>query len=182
MNEQLISVSSEKKSHNDTSRWQPTGTLTFLFTDVQGSTQLWEQYPDQMRVAMTRHDELIEVAVEQQGGQLVRPRGEGDSRFAIFARASDAFQAAIAIQNARLYESLEAKIKEVAEKTETIKFFAYSALHDLKSPLIGIHGLSRRLHQQYRELLDRQAVESFEMEEHFIRAGLSVLGPPNGMD
>ena len=63
-------------------------------------------------------------------------------------------QIAIAIQNARLYETLDAKIKEVAEKNETIKFFAYSALHDLKSPLIGIHGLSRRLHQQYRELLD----------------------------
>jgi K+-sensing histidine kinase KdpD len=63
-------------------------------------------------------------------------------------------QIAIAIQNAKLYESLDAKIKEVAEKNETIKFFAYSALHDLKSPLIGIHGLSRRLHQQYRELLD----------------------------
>ncbi|HAA03218.1 MAG TPA: hypothetical protein DCZ69_13545 [Syntrophobacteraceae bacterium] len=63
-------------------------------------------------------------------------------------------QIAIAIQNARLYESLENKMQEVATKSETIKFFAYSALHDLKSPLIGIHGLSRRLHQQYRPLLD----------------------------
>lgn len=104
MNEQLISVSSEKKSHNDTSRWQPTGTLTFLFTDVQGSTQLWEQYPDQMRVAMTRHDELIEVAVEQQGGQLVRPRGEGDSRFAVFGRATSALRAAITIQRLLSFE------------------------------------------------------------------------------
>lgn len=65
-------------------------------------------------------------------------------------------QIAIAIQNARLYESLESKIQEVAAKSETIKFFAYSALHDLKSPLIGIHGLSRRLHQQYRALLDER--------------------------
>jgi K+-sensing histidine kinase KdpD len=65
-------------------------------------------------------------------------------------------QIAIAIQNARLYESLEGKIQEVAAKSETIKFFAYSALHDLKSPLIGIHGLSRRLHQQYRRLLDER--------------------------
>jgi GAF domain-containing protein len=65
-------------------------------------------------------------------------------------------QIAIAIQNAKLYESLESKIREVAAKSETIKFFAYSALHDLKSPLIGIHGLSRRLHKQYRALLDER--------------------------
>ncbi len=63
-------------------------------------------------------------------------------------------QIAIAIQNARLYESLDAKVKEVAAKNETIKFFVYSALHDLKSPLIGVHGLTRRLHQQYCGLLD----------------------------
>jgi len=78
----------------------PTGTVTFLFTDVEGSTDLWEQYPDAMRSALARHDAVIEFSVEQHRGLLVRPRGEGDSCFAVFARASDAVGAAYSIQRA----------------------------------------------------------------------------------
>jgi class 3 adenylate cyclase len=78
----------------------PTGTVTFLFTDVEGSTRLWEQHPDAARAALVEHDALIELLTEQHGGCLVRPRGEGDSRFAVFARASDAVAAAAAIQRA----------------------------------------------------------------------------------
>src|SRR5918912_3914301 len=81
----------------------PTGTVTFLFTDVEGSTKLWERHPDQMRVALARHDQLIEGLVTQHEGAVVRPRGEGDSRFAVFPRASDAVAAAAAIQQA-VYE------------------------------------------------------------------------------
>lgn len=76
----------------------PSGTLTFLFTDIVGSTQLWEQHPHQMPGAMARHDALIESAVKQHAGLVVRPRGEGDSRFAVFPRATDALRAAVAIQ------------------------------------------------------------------------------------
>jgi predicted ATPase/class 3 adenylate cyclase len=82
----------------------PTGTVTFLFTDVEGSTGLWEQYPDAMRSALVRHDAVIEFSVEQHRGLLVRPRGEGDSRFAVFARASDAVGAAYSIQRALVTE------------------------------------------------------------------------------
>src|SRR5919198_5648446 len=78
----------------------PTGTVTFLFTDVEGSTKLWERHPEQMRVALARHDQLIESLVQQHQGVVVRPRGEGDSRFAVFARATDAVAAAAAIQRA----------------------------------------------------------------------------------
>src|SRR5205823_13057518 len=83
----------------------PVGTLTFLFTDVEGSTRLWEQYPEGMRVALARHDALIEGHVDAHDGVLVRPRGEGDSRFAVFARASDAVAAACAIQVALVHEA-----------------------------------------------------------------------------
>ena len=76
----------------------PTGTLTFLFTDVEGSTRLWELQPEGMRAAMARHDELIESSVVQSGGAIVRPRGEGDSRFAVFQNATDSTMAAILIQ------------------------------------------------------------------------------------
>jgi class 3 adenylate cyclase len=72
--------------------------VTFLLTDVEASTRLWQQYRTQMGQALARHDELIEQLVTRHGGVLVRPRGEGDSRFAVFARASDAAAAACAIQ------------------------------------------------------------------------------------
>ena len=38
---------------------RPTGTVTFLFTDIEGSTQLWERHPEEMRVALARHDAIM---------------------------------------------------------------------------------------------------------------------------
>jgi predicted ATPase/class 3 adenylate cyclase/DNA-binding CsgD family transcriptional regulator len=78
----------------------PSGTVTFLLTDVEGSTRLWEQAPDAMRAALARHDELFEEAVRAHGGRPIRPRGEGDSRFAVFTGVSDAVTAALALQRA----------------------------------------------------------------------------------
>jgi len=76
----------------------PSGTVTFLFTDVEDSTPLWEQSPSVMRQAMDRHDELIDSIATEYNGFLVRPRGEGDSRFLVFERARDAVRAGLAIQ------------------------------------------------------------------------------------
>ena len=76
----------------------PTGTVTFLFTDVEGSTRLWEEHPTAMGVALARHDVLVEATVCANSGVVVRPRGEGDSRFVVFARASDAIAAASSLQ------------------------------------------------------------------------------------
>src|SRR5918912_3778170 len=78
----------------------PTGTVTFLFTDIAGSTALWEQQPAAMRHALVRHDALVDQIVAAHQGQVVRPRGEGDSRFAVFTRATDAVAAAAALQQA----------------------------------------------------------------------------------
>jgi predicted ATPase/class 3 adenylate cyclase len=98
MNEPLVDNSRANELLTYPSQNLPSGTLTFLFTDIEGSTHLWEQYPELMRATMARHDALIESAVKQQDGLVVRPRGEGDSRFAVFSRATDALRAAIAIQ------------------------------------------------------------------------------------
>jgi class 3 adenylate cyclase len=76
----------------------PTGTLTFLFTDVEGSSGPWETQPQAMRAAMARHDALLTQVFEQHDGVVVRPRGEGDSLFVVFIRASDAVAAALAGQ------------------------------------------------------------------------------------
>lgn len=76
----------------------PDGVVTFLFTDVEGSTRLWELAPDTMMEALRQHDDIIEQSAMANRGVPVRPRGEGDSRFVVFPSAVDAVVAAAAIQ------------------------------------------------------------------------------------
>ena len=83
----------------------PTGTVTFLLTDVEGSTALWEEAPETMRAALVRHDVLFEDAIHEHGGLHIRPRGEGDSRFAVFSSAPTAISAVLAIQRALAAET-----------------------------------------------------------------------------
>ena len=82
----------------------PARRITFLLTDVQDSVQLWDQSAATMRQALARHDVLIEHCVQEHGGVIVRPRGEGDSRFAVFNSASNAVSAALEIQRLVLRE------------------------------------------------------------------------------
>jgi predicted ATPase/class 3 adenylate cyclase len=83
----------------------PTGTVTFLLTDIEGSTRLWEQHPDAMSAAVARHDALAAGIIAQHEGVLVKSQGEGDSLFAVFGHAADALAAALALQIA-LRESM----------------------------------------------------------------------------
>lgn len=85
----------------------PTGTITYLLTDIEGSTELWEQYPDFMGAALVRHDAIFDAAVDRHSGIHVRPRGEGDSRFAVFQDAVDAVAAAVEIQEKLASETWE---------------------------------------------------------------------------
>jgi class 3 adenylate cyclase len=63
----------------------PSGTVTFLLTDLEGSTRMWEQDPDAMRAAMVRHDELLETIAANQGHVFSRM---GDGMAAAFATLS----------------------------------------------------------------------------------------------
>ena len=76
----------------------PGGVVTFLFTDVQGSTRLWEDFPDLMMQALDQHDAMIDDIVASHNGVSVKPRGEGDSRFVVFTSAFDAVTAVVAMQ------------------------------------------------------------------------------------
>jgi class 3 adenylate cyclase len=77
----------------------PAGTVTFLLTDVEGSTRLWEHAPTAMPEVIARHYEILDEAI-------VRPvePGEGDSVVAAFTRARDAVAAALDAQRAVLAE------------------------------------------------------------------------------
>src|SRR5437763_3799324 len=79
---------------------RPIGTVTFLFTDVKGSTRAWEAHPAETQTALKRHDEIVAREIEAHNGALILERGEGDSVFAVFARAADAVSAAVEIQRA----------------------------------------------------------------------------------
>lgn len=76
----------------------PVGTVTFLLTDIEGSTRLWEADPAAMDVALSRHDRILREAIESHSGTVVTSRGEGDSFFAVFASAISALVAAGAAQ------------------------------------------------------------------------------------
>ena len=54
----------------------PVGTLTFLLTDIEGSTRLWEAEPEAMEVALQRHDRLLAEVIESHGGAVVTSRPE----------------------------------------------------------------------------------------------------------
>ncbi len=76
----------------------PSGTVTFLFTDIEGSTRLWERHPGAMRAALGRHDGLLRDAIEARGGYIFKT--VGDAVCAAFETAPDALAAAVAAQHA----------------------------------------------------------------------------------
>lgn len=74
--------------------------LTFLLTDVEGSTRQWEEFPDAMGEAIAVHDQLIGTTVGAHHGRVIKERGEGDSIFAVFVHPADAIAAAATLQQA----------------------------------------------------------------------------------
>jgi predicted ATPase/class 3 adenylate cyclase/Tfp pilus assembly protein PilF len=74
----------------------PTGTVTFLFTDIEGSTKRWEVYPEQMRSALQCHDAILRSAIETHGGYVFKT--VGDAFCAAFASPQDALQSSLHAQ------------------------------------------------------------------------------------
>jgi len=76
----------------------PTGTVTFLFTDIEGSTPLWEREPDKMKEALEQHHAVLHQAIESHNGLVFKT--VGDAFLAAFSLPAEAAQAAIAAQRA----------------------------------------------------------------------------------
>jgi len=76
----------------------PTGTVTFFFSDVEGSTRLWQAHPDDMGTALRRHDEILRTSIESNDGYVFSLAG--DQFVAAFHRVPDALAAAKAVQQA----------------------------------------------------------------------------------
>ncbi|PYS18419.1 MAG: hypothetical protein DMG11_33380 [Acidobacteria bacterium] len=85
---------------------------TFLFTDIEGSTTLWERFPERMRGALARHDGLLHAVIEEYGGKVFKT--VGDSFCAVFATPAGAVSAAAAAQHrigAEAWEEIDGVIR-----------------------------------------------------------------------
>jgi class 3 adenylate cyclase len=78
----------------------PSGVVTFLLTDIVDSSALWEEHPDAMAKALERHDAIIGDIVATHGGTLLKSKLEGDATVSVFARATGAAAAALALLDA----------------------------------------------------------------------------------
>ena len=74
----------------------PSGTVTFLFTDIEGSTQLWERHSEAMKAALVKHDSILKEAIESHHGHIIKTTGDGVH--AVFTTALDGINAALAAQ------------------------------------------------------------------------------------
>ncbi len=127
----------------------PAGTVTFLFTDIEGSTKLSQQYPEAMPALLARHHEILNRAITANNGftfQIV-----GDSFSAVFHSASDALHAALEIQRA-LYKEVwsPAPIKvrmgihtgmaELQEESKSPRYSGYTTIATAQRIMSAGHG------------------------------------------
>lgn len=96
---------------------RPTGTVTFLFTDIEGSTRLWDQNPSQMKHALARHDKIVREAAAAQDGYVFSTAGDAFS--VAFARPEQALEAALGTQRALA----------IQESTDDVQLSVRMAIH-----------------------------------------------------
>ena len=116
--------------------------MTYLLTDIEGSTLRWEADPSAMRAAMTRHDAIIGDVLRSHGGVAVEAGREGDSVLAVFGRAADAALAALETQAALAAEPWPAGLD----------FELRMALHTGEAELRGGHYYGQALYRCARLL------------------------------
>ena len=120
----------------ETASTLPDGIVTFLMTDVVESTALWIQGRAQMYSVMRRHDQLLTAAIESNGGVVLKERGEGDSFFAVFLRATDAVVAALDAQKAILSEPWRDEIR-ISVRMAVLTGEADAQDRDYRSPAVN---------------------------------------------
>lgn len=120
----------------ETASTLPDGIVTFLMTDVVESTALWIQGRAQMYSVMRRHDQLLTAAIESNGGIVLKERGEGDSFFAVFLRATDAVVAALDAQRAILAEPWGESIR-ISVRMAILTGEADAQDRDYRSPAVN---------------------------------------------
>jgi predicted ATPase/class 3 adenylate cyclase len=145
----------------------PTGTVTFLFTDIEGSTRLLRELGDRYSDVLAEHRRVIREAVARHGG--VEVDTQGDAHFAAFARATDAAAAAAAAQEALANGVVRVRMGlHTGEPTVTEEGYVGMAVHHGARIVAAGHGGQILLSQATRDLLDpRFAVR--DLGEHRLK-------------
>ncbi|HEX9370343.1 MAG TPA: adenylate/guanylate cyclase domain-containing protein [Roseiflexaceae bacterium] len=155
----------------------PTGVVTFLFTDIEGSTRLWERYPHAMPAALDRHDSLLRESIDAGGGVVFRT--VGDAFFAAFDSALSALRAALQSQRALYAEpwgdigALRVRMALHTSPTE-VRDGSYfgQPLNRVARLLAAAHGgqtlISRATHELVRDHLP-PGVALRDLGEHALR-------------
>lgn len=111
----------------------PTGTVTFLFTDIEGSTRLWQQHPYIMSNALARHEDILRQAIKRHHGVVFRT--VGDAVCAAFAHALDALNAALDAQRVlqaeqwEMFAHTENRTSNIPHPTSRLELRVRMALH-----------------------------------------------------
>jgi predicted ATPase/class 3 adenylate cyclase len=165
----------------------PTGTVTFLFTDIEGSTKLAQQYPDVLPAILTRHREILQGSIQAQNGYVFQV--VGDSFSAAFHSASDALHAALhAQQHLHHEEWTSAPIKvrmgihtgaaQLADDPYTEgPYSGYATLAMAQRIMSAAHGGQILISQSTYELIRDEMAEQAQltdMGEHHLE---SILRP-----
>ena len=149
----------------------PSGTVTFLYTDIEGSTQLWEQYPQAMEVAHARHDQILREAIESNNGYVFQVIG--DEFCAAFHTVEDAMRAAVKSQVALHAENWgEASIRVrmgihtgKAEVQEDRIYHGYVTLSHAQRVMSVGHGGQVLLSFATQELVQDELPEGVELRD-----------------
>ncbi len=158
----------------------PAGTVTFLFTDIEGSTRLWQSHPEGMRIVVPEHYQLLAETFDRHGGVRPIEQGEGDSVLAAFSRATDALTAALeaqlALNSHQWLDGIELRVRmslhtAEAQLRDEGNYFGVALSRGARIRGIA-HGGQTLLSQSTRDLvLDRlpPGVELLDCGEHRLR-------------
>jgi predicted ATPase/class 3 adenylate cyclase len=175
------------------------GTVTFLFTDIEGSTRLWERDAAAMQAALDRHDEILRNSIEGHGGHIFKT--VGDAFCAVFATAPDALEAALEAQRillAQEWRTMDPLRVRMALHAGTANrrggdYFGpslnrvarlVSAAHGgqvlLSIAVYGLLGDRIPEHVELRDLGERRLKDLFQPERvfHLLAPGLPSTFPP----
>ena len=147
----------------------PSGTVTFLFTDIEGSTKLAQEHPDEMPALLARHHEILNRAIEVHKGYVFQI--VGDSFSAAFHSASDALTAALEAQRALQNESWNPAPIKVrmgihtgsAQLTNDNQYSGYATLASTQRTMSAGHGGQILLSGATRELVRDSLPENAEL-------------------
>ena len=157
----------------------PSGTVTFLFTDIEGSTKLWQEQPEAMTIAHARHDEILRTAIESNHGYVFQI--VGDSFSATFHNAIDGLRAIMATQRGLKTEpwgeTCAIKVRMglhtgTAEILPDGKYEGYATIASTQRVMSAAHGGQTLITQTTFDLLQNELPDNItlrDMGEHRLK-------------